>query len=225
MSGRLAKQLEREKRDAEVMRRLVEGQSYRTISAETGVSLSTIGKISGNARAEWRKQRLDSVDEIIAAEVAVIRHVRAEAFRAFQQSKEDEIETRTHVEYSATTDPQTGQIVKTPVRTDTVRTVRARLPDAKYLDTVMKTADRLAKLLGLDPKPNAAPGEGQGVGDLFVTINLQELPDDELETMHKLYKRAARTIEHSPDAGLIAEIPPGAPPPLPDSDDVEGASE
>lgn len=204
MSLKFGQQLGKEARRADIARRAAQGQSLRFIASDLAVSVATVRRDLEIVRAEWRDSALSAMGDRVAAHLAAIAEVKREAFAAFERSKLEEVDTVTVVEYEIVTGTD-GKQSRKPVGQRTTRHVRQRLPEVKYLDTVLRALARESKLLGLDKAPPRgaktiinAPNAGP-----IIAIDVDKLTIAELEVLEGAASKGV--IEHKPTEGTPGE--------------------
>lgn len=197
MSLKFGQRLSVEERRAEVSRRATQGESLRFMANELAVSVATIRKDLTAVRDEWRESAKAAAGERVASQLATLETIRREAFAAFERSKAEEIETVTVIEYEVTPGADGKPGTRKPVAQRTTRYVRQRLPDAKYLDTVLRTMEREAKLLGLDKATGKTTIINNGSGPV-IAIDVAKMSDAELEMLDRV--ASVGVIEHKPPA-------------------------
>lgn len=131
------------------------GYTYREIQAEVrarldmrAYSLSTLKSDIDKLVAEWRKQRMEDIDNTITMELARIDEMIREAWQAWEKSKED---------YDQTSQKQKG--IPNPERMNDIVTVQLEkitrgvqsCGDVRYLELINKLLIERRKLLGLYP--------------------------------------------------------------------------
>jgi hypothetical protein len=98
-------------------------------------------------KKEWRKQRKEAIDELQDATLLELEQMAAEAWRAWEASKQP------HETTEVTTDASGEERVKIVQKAGT--------GDVRYLELAIKAMERRARLLGLDaPSRNEISGPG-----------------------------------------------------------------
>jgi len=125
-----------EQRRTEVARLYLRGRSQQQIADEIGVVRKTVWSDIQEIRKEWQEERLSDAEALINRELAKLDHLEAEAFDAWERSKQDaERET-------VTDDPEKGRITK--------HVTIGQTGDPQYLALILRCCERRCKLLGLD---------------------------------------------------------------------------
>ena len=159
-----------ESRRTAVARLYLRGRNQQEIADELGFTRKTVWDDIKEIRKEWQTQRLDDTEALINRELARLDHLEAEAFDAWERSKQDaEQET-------VTDDPEKGQITK--------HVTTGQTGDPQYLAIILKCCERRCRLLGLD-----APAKTESKVDLTVggpPLTREEMYRTVMERIHKL---------------------------------------
>jgi hypothetical protein len=151
---------QQEKLRADVVKLSLHGYRQVDVARMTGISQGRVSQILSESIESWRARRVrDTPEQLIGMKLEQLRAVRAEAWEAWVQSKEDDVYTieeqnlRT-IYRNATVN---GKRVQIPggERLRVVRAIRrvvSRLPANEYLQMVIQCLTEEMKLEGLTPE-------------------------------------------------------------------------
>ena len=152
---------------AEIARLHLQGQTQEQIAQAVGLSRPTIAREIKILIELWRERALADTTAVRGQELAKLDQLAAQAWAGWHRSQQE----------------RTGRVVEESGRQGTNR--RARIEtysqngDAQFLQTLLRVAERRAKLLGLDPPQKTAitDGEGQSVGVLVFPQEIEDVDE------------------------------------------------
>lgn len=137
------------------------GYTYRDIRREVmqrldmkTYSLQTLHKDVHKMLADWREERLESVDEQIQLELARIDEMIREAWAQWEKSKEDyaaQTTRRKGIPQAQASEPQATEPAVRPVLVEQTRKDVVNTGDVRYLELIHKLLCERRKILGLYP--------------------------------------------------------------------------
>ena len=137
------------------------GYTYRDIRREVmqrldmkTYSLQTLHKDVHAMLAEWREERLESVDEQIQLELARIDEMIREAWAQWEKSKDDyaaQTTRRKGIPQAQASEPQAAEPAILPVLVEQTRKDVVNTGDVRYLELIHKLLCERRKILGLYP--------------------------------------------------------------------------
>lgn len=130
------------KRRKEVAHLLLDGNTYQEMGDKLGVTKKLIHDDVHIIFADWRQTCLKDIDKSILVELDRLKYVLAEAQEHWELSKKASRVKRTK---RTVPDGDNGE-KKFEM---TVETMKLQ-PDKNYLELIVKTSERLCKMLGLD---------------------------------------------------------------------------
>lgn len=160
-----------ESRRTDVARLYLRGKSQQQIADELEVTRKTVWSDIQAIRAEWKKERLDDAEELINIELAKIDQMEAEAWAAWERSKQPTVQ---RVVLDA---DKEGAGYKKRVKT-------GQTGEPQYLAIVLKCCERRCKILGLD-----APAKQESKVDLQIggpPLTREEMYATVMERIQKL---------------------------------------
>lgn len=150
---------------ARMVKLLRRGLSKTQIAEQLGVSRGQIVYDWKQVLARLQADRDKDAKATVAAKLEEYREVKAEAWAAWERSKEDK-ERRTA---ETVTETSGGGEPPGQSRTKAVKQIEGRLPDHDYLNTVLKCLEAERELEGLDPPKKLRLG-GEDGGPIQVTV-------------------------------------------------------
>lgn len=132
----------------------------------SGVKAVTTNTIRNDIKfliAEWRKDRIEQTDDIVASELARLSHVESEAWAEYAKSKTDSTEKRTRKVNQIIKGKRAGESRMEPVEVINEMSVKDRVGNPKFLEIILRCSTEKRKFLGLDK-----PEKVEIVNDKFV---------------------------------------------------------
>ncbi|MEE4659019.1 MAG: hypothetical protein V2J89_01040 [Halieaceae bacterium] len=148
---------ERERDLAFIARHYLRGYSQNEIAVELGKATGTqvtrqqICYDLKKLQEQWREEQLEAIDELKARELAKLDHMEAEAWAAWERSKEQAEKTK---KGRRTGGRNAGEYAEVQVE--------ERIGDPRYMDLVLKCVEKRTKLLGLDAPIKVAETDEEG---------------------------------------------------------------
>lgn len=136
------------------------GYSFRDMKNEVmkrldlkSYSLDTLHKDVRRLLDEWKKERVEKIDQVMQLELQRNNDIIKEAWQAWEKSKTD-YEKRTSKQYGLPEKNKNGETGgEERIRTTKIEQQREMIRscgDARYLEVIIKAEERNAKLLGYD---------------------------------------------------------------------------
>jgi len=122
------------------------GKTQTEIAAELGVSQQAVSRDLAAVQRDYERRHQEERDHLRAAELARLDVAEAAAWREWDRSREDAVETTSKLVQAGANAAGEGG---TP-RVETGETRKGRLGDPRYLEIVIRCDERRSKLLGLD---------------------------------------------------------------------------
>jgi len=152
---------------AEIARLHLQGQTQERIAQALNLSRPTVAREIKILIDLWRERAIADVSGVRGQELAKLDQISAEAWAGWQRSQQE----------------RTGRVVEESGRQGANR--RARIEthsqngDPQFLQTLLRVAERRAKLLGLDPPQKAAitDPEGQPMGVLVFPQEIEDVDE------------------------------------------------
>lgn len=127
----------REARIAAIARGIVSGRTQQDLAQEFGISQQQISKDWRLAVRRWRDSELVDVNEVKNRQLTELEAIKTEAWKAWWASLEDR--------EKVTTEQREGsETARVKVEKET------KTGDPRYLDVIIRSCEREARLIGLD---------------------------------------------------------------------------
>ena len=170
MAGKRYQRRPKAKREfdrAEIARLHLLGQQQEQIAQALNLTASTVSREVKTLVELWRERALVDTTALRGQELAKLDQLAVEAWAGWHRSQQE----------------RTGRVVEDTGTRGTNR--RARIEthsqngDPQFLQTLLRVAERRAKLLGLDPPQKTAltDGEGQSVGVLVFPQEIEDVDE------------------------------------------------
>ena len=128
---------------------VLKGMTTRQIAEKVGISQRTVVRDIQHLQAQWREKALEAIDQVKARELASLDIMEAEAWDAYNRSKQDY--TKKVVE-----DKPTGKGRSARIETG------SQHGDPRLFNVILSIKERRAKLLGMDAPTKIAGTNPEG---------------------------------------------------------------
>lgn len=168
------------------------GYSLWDISQEVGVTTTQVSLDIKTIRKQWQEHYLRDFNQWVNEQLAKLDHVEIEAWKAWEESKEQVVKTSTkekeiEINDGETTIPGLGR--------ETAVTEEQRYGDPRYLEIIGRTIERRCKILGIEAPQKHLVGIGRA--------NETELldPTQRIQALVALIKYIGGDVEQQDSGG------------------------
>jgi hypothetical protein len=185
---------EREEDREKIAALYLKGWTLAKIATEMGFSRTLVHYDLSIVRKRWRESAIRDFDELRTIELQKIDNLEAASWEAWEKS----CQTREKKKAERLKGAKGGGFEKTSIET------LEGLGDPRFLDRVAWCINRRCELLGLDAPKKIAPTTPDGEKPYELTVNVDDLTEEELNVASQLYQRFVGGRER-----VITIPPPG----------------
>ena len=174
----------------------LQGWTQARIAEEIGLSRTQITYDLRAIQKQWIKNTTFALDEYKGKELAKIDHVEAEAWLAWEKSKEQFKQQHIVAKGIKKIIDDDGNQKDQAVTVDKSTQIEDQYGNPRYLDLVMTCIERRCKMLGIDaPQKHEVTGKNGSPIEFSKVADLKDLSLEELEIIKQAGLKITNTIQ------------------------------